>query len=198
MRMTIRSDDSLGCSGSRGCSDSPGRYRAFLRSWLAFLLVSVDTGCQHDRELTRMQAEVNRAATDLVIQDAEARRQWMLVQKQLDGDRRQLANERRRDPIIAQAILQIGGMGLCLLPLWLIARLLKQAEADPVFPPLGDRLLDNRLFDELLGHHAALLPVKELDPPPGNSSVCPPGSGPARGPADLGALIDDRLRQRRE
>lgn len=197
MWMTIRSDDSLGRSSSLGCSDSPGRYRPFLRGGPVILLLQVAavvvSGCQHDRELTRMQAEVNRAATDLVIQDAEARRQWMLVQKQLDGDRRQLANERRRDPIIAQAILQIGGMGLCLLPLWLIARLLQRAEADPVFPPL-----DDRVFDELIGHHAALLPGNERDPPPGNSSVCPPGCGPARAPSDLGALIDDRLRQCRE
>jgi hypothetical protein len=190
--MTIRSDDSLGCSGPLG------RYGPFAGGKLAILLLLVTvvvTGCQHDRELTRMQAEVNRAATDLVIQDAEARRQWMVIQKQLDGDRRQLANERRRDPIIAQAILQIGGMGLCLLPLWLIARLLQRVESDPVLPPLGDRLLDDRLFDELIGHHAALLPGHDRDPPPGSSSVCPPGSGPARGPSDLGALIDDRLRQ---
>lgn len=31
-----------------------------------------------------MQSEVNRAATELVVQDAEARRDWMQVQKSLD------------------------------------------------------------------------------------------------------------------
>ncbi|HBJ37315.1 MAG TPA: hypothetical protein DDZ51_21695 [Planctomycetaceae bacterium] len=153
----------------------------------------VSTGCGRDRELTRMQGEVNRAATELVIQDAQARREWMEAQQRLDEDRRQLAKEQRRDPIIAQAILQIGGLGLCLLPLWLIARLLKRSETDPVFHPI-----DDMVFDELIGHSTPLLPCYERDQPPDASPGQPQRSGPLIAHRDLNALIDDRLEHRRE
>jgi len=166
------------------------RFKVLLAcGWL--LLVSI--GCRRDKELTQMQAEVNRAATELVIQDAHARQQWMEIQSRIDEDRRQLAKELHRDPIIAQAILQIGGIGLCLLPLWLIARLLKRSETDPVFHPI-----DDMVFDELIGHSTALLPVYERDQPPDASPDQPQRSGPLIAPRDLNALIDDRLEHRRE
>ncbi len=166
---------------------------------LVFVVMLASIGCRRDKELTRMQAEVNRAATELVIQDAEARRQWMEAQKLLDADRRQLANEQRRDPIIAQAILQIGGIAMCLLPLWLIARLLLRSENDPVFHPI-----DDMVFDELIGHSAGLLPSYERDQSPIASADVPPEitpdppqhSGLKLAHRDLNALIDDRLSRR--
>jgi hypothetical protein len=157
------------------------------------LLLLVSIGCRRDKELTKMQAEVNRAATELVIQDAQARREWMEAQQRLDEDRRQLAKEQRRDPIIAQAILQIGGMGLCLLPLWLIARLLWRSEPDPVFRPIDDMVLD-----ELIGHSTPLLPCCERDQPADASPDQPQRSGPLITHRDLNALIDDRLEHRRQ
>ena len=147
-----------------------------------FVLLLASVGCRRDKELTQMQAEVNRAATELVIQDAEARRQWMEAQKLLDADRRQLAREQRRDPIIAQAILHVGGIALCLLPLWLIARLLRRSESDPVFYPI-----DDMVFDELIGHA-----------PPGITPDPPQPSGLKLAHRDLNALIDDRLSRRRQ
>ncbi len=146
---------------------------------LVFILMLTTTGCQQDRELTRMQAEVNRAATELVIQDAEARREWMRVQQRLDADRRQLAKEQRRDPIIAQAILQIGGIALCLLPLWLIVLLLRHSQNEPVF-----HCADDTLLDELIGH----VPP---DLPPDLPSSPPQPSGLKLAHRDLNALIDD-------
>ena len=165
---------------------------------LVFMLVLASAGCRRDQELTRMQAEVNRAATELVIQDAEARREWMQVQKRLDADRRQLAKEQRRDPIIAQAILQIGGIALCLLPLWLIVLLLRRSENDPVF-----HCVDDTVLNELIGHSPALLPnyrheqqpdaCPDLTPdlPPDTASRPPQPSGLKLAHRDLNALIDD-------
>ena len=155
-----------------------------------FMLVLASVGCQQDQELTRMQAEVNRAATELVIQDAEARREWMQVQKRLDADRRQLAKEQRRDPIIAQAILQIGGIALCLLPLWLIVLLLRRSENDPVF-----HCADDTVLNELIGHSPALLPSYQQEQPPDAFPDVPPSppqrSGLKLAHRDLNALIDD-------
>lgn len=134
-----------------------------------------------------MQAEVNQAATELVRQEAEARRQWMQTQQRLDSDRRdleqsrrQLADERRtfllqahRDPIVAQAILQIGGITLCLLPLLVTVRLLRRGDDDPVLPPL-----DELMLNELIDLETPLLPGP-LEPRP----------------RDLNALIEQRLSQ---
>jgi hypothetical protein len=183
------------------------RFKFPLLCFLSVGPLLVSTGCGRDRELTRMQGEVNRAATELVIQDAQARREWMEAQQRLDEDRRQslelrqrldedrrqLAKEQRRDPIIAQAILQIGGFGLCLLPLWLIARLLKRSETDPVFHPI-----DDMVFDELIGHSTPLLPHYERDQQPDASPGQPQRGGPLITHRDLNALIDDRLEHRRE
>ena len=168
---------------------------------LVFMLVLASAGCRQDKELTRMQAEVNRAATELVIQDAEARREWMQVQKRLDADRRQLTIEQRRDPIIAQAILQIGGIALCLLPLWLIVLLLRRSENDPVF-----HCADDTVLNELIGHSPALLPSYQQEQPPDAFPDVPPDLPPSPpqpnglkiAHRDLNALIDDRLSRRRE
>jgi len=146
-----------------------------------------------------MQAEVNRAATELVRQDAEARREWMAIQTGLDHERRQLVTQGRRDPIIAQAILQIGGLGLCLLPLWVIVRLLRRDDADPVLQPVDELTMDELLNQgELLLRGVRLLPEPGQDDPPG------PAPEPTPGPRsegrlvtpDLDTLIDARLRGR--
>jgi hypothetical protein len=173
--------------------------------WLPGLLLAV-VGCEGDRELRRMQAEVNRAASELVVQDAQARRDWLRLQEQLEAERSRLAGQRYRDPILAQAILQIGGLTLCLLPLVVIARLLWRPLADPAEQP-GDRPGDELVFDELLGYWLPLLPGP-ADAGHGESAGGPAG-GPAGGryegkcggqwpprggrPSDLNALIEQRL-----
>jgi len=187
--MTIRSKVSLGRNAL--CQASG----LLLQGLLAILLLLISIGCRRDKELTKMQAEVNRAATELVIQDAEARRQWMEIQQRVDEDRRQLAKEQRRDPIIAQAILQIGGIGLCLLPLWLVARLLQRSEIDPVFHPI-----DDMVFDELIGHSVPLLSAKALgtDSPHDSPGNQPQPTDLTATPCDLNAWIDDRLQRHRD
>jgi hypothetical protein len=156
-------------------------------------------GCR-DKELTKMQAEVNRAATELVRQDTEARREWMVIQSGLDTERRRLATQGRRDPIIAQAILQIGGIGLCLLPLWVIVRLLRRDVADPVLQPIDELTMDELLSQGELLSQRSLLPGPDHPHPPGNE----PGPTPRPTPGnrlvapDLDTLIDARLRRRGE
>jgi len=148
----------------------------------AAVLLLVASGCRRDKELTQMQGEVTRAATELVIRDAQVRQQWLQVQSRLDEDRRQLAKEQRRDPIIAQAFLQVGAITLCLLPLIVIAKLLRRDEAAVVFDPA-----DDMVFEELFGHWVPLLPC--AGDPPADQPQSPRGSQPS----DLNALIQQRL-----
>jgi hypothetical protein len=172
MQMTFRSDP-------KPASVAP-------RLVLAGTLLVAVAGCRRDRELIQMQAEVNHAATELVLQEAEARRQWMAMQARLDEERRELAKQQRRDPIIAQAILQIGGIALCLLPLLVLLRLFKRAESGPVFHPI-----DETVLDELLGQVVPLLPGPDCGPDPESPSA--PRLGHCR---DLNALIDERMSRR--
>jgi hypothetical protein len=169
--------------------------------WLPGLLLAV-AGCEGDRELRRMQAEVNRAASELVVQDAQARRDWLRLQEQLEAERSRLAGQRYRDPILAQAILQIGGLALSLLPLMVITRLLWRPVDDPADDP-ADRPGDELVFDELLGYWLPLLPGP-ADAGHGESAGGPTGGRyedkcggqwPPRGgrPSDLNALIEQRL-----
>jgi hypothetical protein len=192
MRTTIRSSF---CRSTRARVWSAASH--LLTGLLAGLLLAV-AGCEGDRELRRMQAEVNRAASELVVQDAQARRDWLRLQEQLAAERSRLAGQRYRDPIVAQAILQIGGLTLCLLPLVVIARLLWRPVDDP-----ADRLAshpgDQPVFDELLGYWLPLLPgpADGCDGESAGGSAggpcggkCPPHGGR---PSDLNALIEQRL-----
>ena len=156
-----------------------------LAKWLlapGLLLVTL-SGCR-DADLTRMQSEVNRAATELVTQDAKVRQDWMTVHNQLeqsrqkiDQDRRALAERERLDPVIAQAIRQVGGIALCLLPLLIAIRLLTADEDDPS-PEVFDVLLTPEL--KLLSEAASAGPGD--GPPP-----------PRLGPPDQGSQITGRL-----
>lgn len=153
---------------------------ALLASGLILVLLS---GCQN-AELAQMQAEVNRAATELVVQDAKARQDWMTVHSQIASERQQIDQERsslirreRLDPVIAQSILQVGGILLCLLPLLVTVRLL-QTNHDPSASEVLDALLEPEI--KLLSEAAVEGSTHRAHPP-------------RIGPTDLDSLIAGRL-----
>ena len=88
---------------------------------------------EQQRQLAQMQAEVARGASQLVESDSKARTELAALQRdlqkdqaeigrqrdQLEADRRQIAELRHRDPLIAAAITSIGLVLACLLPLLL-------------------------------------------------------------------------------
>ncbi len=126
---------------------------------VAVLLIGI--GCRRDRELTQMQVEVTEAAGELVVQDAAARREIIQMQAALDAERRLLNERERQDPIIAAAILQIGGLLLCLLPLVVIARLL--ASRQPEGEVLSAIVIDELLLDQPLEPEPKRLEHQDLD-----------------------------------
>jgi hypothetical protein len=144
---------------------------------LIVLLISLlaSVGCRRDKELSQMQVEVTQAASDLVAQDAAARREIINMQSALDEERRLLNERARQDPIVAEAIMQIGGLILCVLPLFVVARLLRRTESE------GEVSVINELvIDELLADQTAATAPKRLDH------------------RDLDGLIRDRIADRRE
>jgi len=90
-------------------------------------------GCHEDEraQVSRSQAQVAEASRQLVEADAKARGEIIAMQKdlqqgpseldrkrdQLENDRRQYADQRSRDPIVANTILDVGMIVACLLPL---------------------------------------------------------------------------------
>jgi hypothetical protein len=127
-----------------GGLDMNRSHRMYVPVVVAVLLIGV--GCRRDRELTQMQVDVTEAAGELVVQDAAARREIIQMQAALDAERRLLNERERQDPIIAAAILQVGGLLLCLLPLVVIARLL--ASSQPEGEALNALVIDELLIEQ--------------------------------------------------
>ena len=120
-------------------------------------------GCGGDRELTRMQGEVTHAASELVVQDAAARRDIIRMHEALDEERRLLAERERQDPIIAEAIQYIGALLLCLLPLVVIAKLLWRSESPGEVTVLNELVIDELLIEPPSEPEPKRLPHYDLD-----------------------------------
>lgn len=127
------------------------------------LLLPASIGCRRDKELTRMQVELPQAASDLVAQDAAARREIVKMQSALDDERRLLNERARNDPIIAEAIIQIGGLVLCVLPLFLVAYLLRRTESEGEVSVLNDWVIDELLADQTAANATKRLTHQDLD-----------------------------------
>lgn len=127
-------------------------------------------GCGEDerQRTSRAQAEVAEASRQLVQADAKARGEIVTLQRnlqqaqaelgrqrdQLENDRRQYADQRSRDPILANAILDVGTILACLLPLILgivLVLSLRDHAQD-------DSALAEMLVEELAADQPILLP----------------------------------------
>jgi hypothetical protein len=97
------------------------------------VLLAILSGCDEDEQqkVNRSQAQVAEASRQLVQADATARGEIIALQRdlqegqadlgrqrdQLENDRRECADQRNRDPILANTILDVGTILACLLPL---------------------------------------------------------------------------------
>jgi hypothetical protein len=86
---------------------------------------------EQSQQMARMQQEVAEGSRRLVEADAKAREELTAMQHELRGDqadighqhnqleteRREIATQRNRDPIVAAAIMHVGLVLACLLPL---------------------------------------------------------------------------------
>jgi hypothetical protein len=125
---------------------------------------------EQQRQLAQMQAEVARGARQLVESDAKARGELAALQRnlqqdqaeigrqrdQLEADRRQIAEQRHRDPLIAAAITSIGLILACLLPLLLCWALLRRPPVDGE----AEAALAEFLVQDLTSDHPVLLPAQ--------------------------------------
>ena len=126
------------------------------------MMVAFVAGCDEDQ---RRQAEASR---QLVEADAKARTETIALQRQLqdaqaevghqrdqlENDRRDFADQRNRDPIVANSIATLGTILACLLPLILCIYLAMGLRDDLQ----TDGTLTEILVQEIVAEQPTLLP----------------------------------------
>jgi Flp pilus assembly protein TadB len=145
-------------------------HRLFLFLLAVIFLLVAFSGCDDDerQKTSRAQAEVAEASRQLVQADAKARGEIVALQRdlqqgqaelgrqrdQLENDRRQYADQRNRDTIVANVILDVGMILACLLPLILgIALVLGLRDHTQT-----DSALTEILVEEIASDQPMLLP----------------------------------------
>ncbi len=123
---------------------------------------------EQQRQLVQLQAEVARSASELVEADSKARTELAALQRdlqqdqaevgrqrdQLEDDRRDVADQRHRDPLVAAAITNIGLILACLLPLLLCVFILRTVRD----PATSEDALTELLVEEIVAEQPLLLP----------------------------------------
>ncbi len=123
---------------------------------------------EQSQQMARMQHEVAEGSRTLVEADAKAREELTAMQHelrsdqadighqrdQLETERREIATQRNRDPIVAAAITNVGVVVACLLPLLVCVYVLwsagRRSESDAAVTEL--------LVQELVSERPMLLP----------------------------------------
>jgi len=162
-----------------GCSRSPDeRLAEFAQQTMT------EQGRQNQRMADQSEAIVEEshqlaeAAKELVERDAEARRELIAAQQeltsqlneqqsaiytgheQLEQDRREIAEQRHRDPIVAAVIHNFGLVIACLLPLFVAVMVIRQMQSqEPDHAAVAELLTL-----ELTSEEPLLLPGPRLHP----------------------------------
>ena len=156
-----------GCSGNRA-SQSPDRENAVLRD-------SLDRQADLNKAILQQNREVVEASRKLVEFDAQSRKEFVVLQQEIqkerialvrqqeliEGERRQLAQERNRDPIVAAAITNAAFLAAICLTLVFCWFVLRRLGADSDTETLRDLLVA-----EVITGKPFLLPLVGPQPPP--------------------------------
>ena len=145
--------------------------RPLLSVMMFGILFVAFVGCDDEerQRVSRSQAQVAETSRELVQADAKTRGEIVALQRdvekgqadlgrqrdQLESDRRQYADHRTRDPIIANVLLDVGVILACLLPLVLCIVLVRSLRD----PQETDSTLTEILVEEIAGDKPVLLPA---------------------------------------
>ena len=102
---------------------------------LLLLALALTSGCEREetktessREFVQIQAEQNRRFAELQNQVQSQHAEIARQRDALEKERRELATQRHRDPVVAESIFSIGTLLACLCPILLAWVLLKRAD----------------------------------------------------------------------
>ncbi|MEA1950676.1 MAG: hypothetical protein U9N87_04785 [Planctomycetota bacterium] len=155
---------------------------------------STERQAEQNREMAKLNRQVSENAGQLVEADREARQEMTQLQREiverdaqcrgelntlqqhldrqrqgLEDERRDIAQRRHRDPIIATAITQIGLVLACLLPLLFCIYLLRALRNEEVSnQAVAELLVEELLVKEspLLGSQKSERPAISVERPP--------------------------------
>jgi hypothetical protein len=148
---------------------------------------AADRQAEQNREIARQNQELAQATNQLVAADAQARKETLLFQQglqaeqailgqkrdDLEVERRQVAADRWRDPLIAVVLADLGLLAACLAPLLLCGYLLRGLKHEP-----AEQELAELLAVELVSETPLLLPMPEPQETCGPSRLNAGCSGP--------------------
>lgn len=151
---------SVACSlaavvGIAGCNEKDKLVRQMASEAMA------EQGSQN-RAMADLNRDVALATRRIAEEQAETRQAYVDAQKQLqkqrieldqhrdslEDERRQIARERHRDPIIAAALFQLGLLAACLSPLILCWALLHRDRTESSDAELNELLIEDMVADE--------------------------------------------------
>ncbi len=132
---------------------------------------SAERQAAQTRQMVQLQQQIAEGTKQLVASDAEARREWIGLQRDLQADlaqvgqqrdaleseRRAIAAHRHRDPILAAAIESCGLIVACLVPLLAAVYALRKTAEEP---------LDARAATQLIHELQRRRPTALSAPPP--------------------------------
>lgn len=133
-----------------GCEDEDQRVAAVATA-------AAERQAQQSAEMAKAHAQLTHGARELVESAGRSQESLVTIQRELETqqseigrqrdllekERQTIATQRRTDPIIANAVLQIGLLIVCALPLivcWYVLRDLGQNNAEE---PIGEILIED-------------------------------------------------------
>ncbi|HEX6985707.1 MAG TPA: hypothetical protein VF170_10030, partial [Planctomycetaceae bacterium] len=147
-----------------GCSSGDERLARFAEQ-------AAERQAEQNRRMTELQKEVAEGGRRLVEADAKARGDFASLHKDLQSERsevgrqrdaleeerREIASQRVTDPLVAAAVMDVGLLVACVLPLILCWQLLRRSEReDP-----ADALVAEALLADLVAERPLLLAPPE-------------------------------------
>jgi hypothetical protein len=117
---------------------------------------------QQSRDMVRLQEELAQGSRQLIEADAQARQELAELQRdlqremtelarrqdQIESERKELAHQRHRDPLVASAMTQVGLIVACCLPLavaiYVLAALRREHHDDHLVDVLVQDLIAER------------------------------------------------------
>ena len=162
-----------------GCGRSPDeRLADFARQTMTEQVRQNDRMADQSQAVVEESHQLAKAAKELVEHDAKARRELIAAQteltsqlneqqsmiytgnQQLEQDRREIADQRHRDPIVAAVIQDFGLVIACLLPLFVSVFVIRQMlSQEPDHAAVVELLTLELTSDE-----PRLLPSRQLRP----------------------------------
>ena len=132
------------------------QHRIILMTVLAVMVIGCDEN-QRIADLAEQELERRAAETQQLGEMHEKVQQERIElghgRAQLEEDRRQLATQRHRDPLIATAITSTIWLFVCILPLFLCWRLLQTPTEDEI-----EETMQEVLIQDLVAEQPLLLP----------------------------------------